>query len=153
MNRLEIDTTYSIIKMIIDRLLEAKNVTYVAQKDAPSTYKYMRLVRETTNMFVVFDGGDHGILGKEYNIKFRALHDSMHYDYNLSFKFDDERELSRLTCIEFRNEALALGCNKHEADNVAKIIDAEIRGQIDYYVKHGKYVEDQTKFIYKQLGA
>ena len=104
-------------------------------------------------MFLVFSGGDHGILGKEYNIKFRAIHDHMHRTLGLTFNFSDEKVLSVLTQAEFARIAGLLGINYNDIYYMVKVIGAEIGGQIEYYEKNKKYVEDQTEFIYNYLSA
>lgn len=139
---------YNNLRLIIDILLERYNVRYEESQDAPSTYATMRQERDNRGYFVVYNGGDHGMLNREYNIRFRALHDAMHYKYNLSFSYDDERKLSDITAIEaFLVAYNELGLTTWESFVVREIVTAEIRGQIDYYQANKKYVKDQTQFI------
>lgn len=144
---------YELIKECIDYVIARDNIQYIASPLAPNTYKGMRNYRDDMGHFLVFDGGDHGFLGEDYNIKFRALHDAMHYKNELTFKFEDELALSEITARDFFNIAYnQLGATIYESVVVRDIIRAEIGGQIEYYKKHNTYVEDQSKFIMEQFG-
>ena len=139
---------YEDIKQIIDILLVKHDIKFTACIDAPSKFKDVKQYYAKHNSFKVFDGGDHGYLGKEYNIKFRALHDYMHVMYNLTFKFKDEKLLSDITSITFINMAQGdLGLDQVRSCLVSLIITAEIRGQIEHYELTSTYVPDQVKFI------
>lgn len=151
----DINKAYNNIKVIIDGMINLNKIYFDVCPDAPNTYKAMRKAYEDSiklngkGFFTVYGGGDHGLLGREANIKFRALHDAMHYKHNLSFKFEDEKRLSDITKKEFILYSYRiLGLTQWEAYCIGEVISAEIRGQIEFYEKHGKYVEDQTEFIY-----
>lgn len=149
----DINRGYELIKECIDYVITRDNIQYIASPLAPNTYKGMRNYRDDMGHFLVFDGGDHGLLGEEYNIKFRALHDAMHYENELTFKFDDELTLSDITAREFVNISEKLGYSCKDSYVVHRIITAEIRGQIEHYKEYGEYVKDQTCFVYELLGA
>jgi len=139
---------YEDIKQLIDILLVKHDIKFTACIDAPNKFKDVKQYYAKHNSFKVFNGGDHGYLGKEYNIKFRALHDYMHVMYNLSFNFKDEKLLSDITSITFINMAQGeLGLDQVRSCIVSLIITAEIRGQIEYYEVNNSYVPDQVKFI------
>ena len=143
---------YETIKVIIDAMLNKYSVAFEASLNAPSTYKAMRQSFDDTGKFIVYNGGDHGLLGEEYNVKFRALHDAMHYKYNLSFKFEDEKKLSNITANEFYKYAYDnLDATHFEIVVIRDIIDAEIKGQIEYYEQNKEYVKDQSSFILNHL--
>lgn len=149
----DLNNAYANIKRITDYLLKRMGVKFITSELAPNTFKGMKAYREDFGQFLVYSGGDHGLLGEEYNIKFRALHDAMHYMLDLSFKFEDERKLSRLTAKEYA----MVGYNVFELTQwegycIREVISAEIAGQVDYYEKHGKYVDNQTKFICNYFG-
>ena len=72
----------------------------------------------------------------------------MHYDKGLSFSFQDEKILSALTVNEFRDVVYnRFNATHWEMVIVGEIINAEIRGQIEYYELNKSYVEDQKQFI------
>jgi len=146
--RKDIDLAYSNIRTIIDKLMIRYQVNFKPSSNAPSTYKAMRSKRDENGYFVVYNGGDHGLLGEDYNIKFRALHDFMHYKHNLSFKFEDERKLSDITMITFSEMAWGeLNITAWQTHCIRQVIDREIRGQIDYFETRGHYVPNQSVFI------
>jgi hypothetical protein len=149
----EIESSYEVIKQIIDVLLNRFSVSYRADSDCGTmTYEAMLGAYLSHGIFVVYSGGDHGFLGEEYNIKFRALHDYLHYATRLSFSFAHERQLSRITGALFSNEVGKLRGNRSTVrKTVQRIIEAEIGGQIDYYEKHRQYVKDQKQFIIDYL--
>lgn len=161
MNIQDVTKAYDNIRWIIKGLLKRDKIDFEVCPDAPNTYKAMRESYEKTlrdsyrgvGYFRVYGGGDHGVLGREANIQFRALHDAMHYKHNLSFKFEDEKKLSDITKKEFMLYAYRnMGLTAWETYCIGEVINAEIRGQIEYYEKHGQYVSDQTKFILEYLG-
>lgn len=147
----QVNKVYDLMKQIIDIKLSELSVKYYPVADAPNSYKSMRKSYDDFGLFLVYNGGCHGLLGQEYNIKFRALHDFMHYTYNITFKFDDERRLSDITRAEFKEVAERLEASEFDKYLLDKIIAAEIEGQIDYYQLTGEYVEDQKEFILSKL--
>lgn len=152
--RNEVLQAYDLIKQCIDWYIEKQDIKFISSNIAPNTYKGMRQYRDDFGQFLVYNGGDHGLLGQEYNIKFRALHDSMHYAHELSFKFEDEKTLSDITARQFALIAYYhFDATHYEIALIKRVINAEIKGQIEYYEKHGTYVKDQSKFILERLGV
>lgn len=151
MKRQDLLKAYSNIELIIDNLIKRYDIQYLEANDAPSTFKSMSAHYIEHGVFKVFNGGDHGYLGKEYNIKFRALHDFMHYYNGLTFSFKDEKELSRLTVKLFNKVGISIGLSYMDCYHISKVIDAEIRGQIEYYEQNKTYVPNQSEFISKYL--
>lgn len=156
--RQDVDKAYKNIKDIIDGMLNLNKIDFHVCPDAPSTYKAMRKAYEDSiklngkGFFTVYGGGDHGLLGREYNIRFRALHDSMHYKYDLSFSFEDEKKLSDITKKEFMLHSYRiLGLTQFETFVIGQVIDREIRGQIEYYEVNKNYVANQAEFILGEL--
>lgn len=144
----DLERAYDLIRQCIDYCIERDKIKFISSELAPNTYKGMRQYRDDFGQFLVYSGGDHGMLGEEYNIKFRALHDAMHYENELSFSFKDERVLSEMTSREFFNIAYnLLGATIWESRVVYSVIEAEIKGQIDYYEKYRSYVPNQTEYI------
>ena len=153
-SKTEVQAAYRIIKAVIDIELNKRHIKYKASSSAPQSYKKMRDCFDALGYFLVYDGGDHGMMGKEYNIKFRALHDAMHYAYGISFKFGDEKRLSTITANLFAKAAFNnYACSRREIVLIRSIIDAEIRGQIEHFEFNKCYVEDQSSFILSYLNA
>lgn len=151
MTKQELLEAYKALTQCIDEYISKYNVKFISSELAPSTYKAMTQYRKEFGQYLVYSEGDHGFLGKEYNIKFRACHDHGHYTLGLTFSVQDETELSNQSMYEFRSIAKDLGYNSQIADNIAKIIDCEVRQQREYYAETGEYVKDQTKFIEERL--
>lgn len=152
-SRKEIETGYDIIKDCIDYVLKRDDIKFISSEIAPNTYKGMVQYFNDHGQYLVYNGGDHGFLGQDYNVKFRALHDAMHRENNLTFSFKDEIILSEMTSREFSDIAYSkLGKSLKESYLVSDIINAEIKGQIEYYKKNKEYVSNQSKFIMEYLG-
>lgn len=150
----DVSKAYEYIKQIIDAKIRLYRIEYEVCNDAPNKYEDMVSSFETCNYFKVFGGGDHGHLGREYNIKFRALHDYMHYTNELSFSFADEKQLSMITQWEFMQYAYnRMGLTQWETYCIGQVIKAEIQGQIEYYEKNNQYVKNQTSFVLEYLGV
>ena len=142
---------YRIIRILIDLYIDDHGIDYIIAEDAPQTFTQMKAMKEKHGKFIVYNGGDHGHLGKEYNIKFRAMHDFMHLKHGLTFKYTDEKKLSELTAEVLSDMSWNFGFSAWDGYLVRKIIKAEIGGQIEYYEKHKEYVKDQSKFIEQYL--
>ena len=142
----ELNRAYVVLTHCIDQYISTHDVKFSVSEIAPSNYKRMIEYRSKFGHFLVSSEGDHGLLGKEYNIKFRAVHDHGHYTLGLNFSVKDELELSEHSAYEFRSIAKGLGFEV-EADNVYKIIEAEVKEQRLYYARTGQYVADQAAFI------
>lgn len=153
MERQRLLTAYENIQTITDFLLDFYKVKFETSLIAPNNYKEMVSHYRLNDYFLVYSGGDHGYLGYEYNTKFRALHDFMHQLHGLTFKFEDEKKLSDITADQFFKIGKLMGLKLGECIDIADIITAEIKGQIEYYQKHNKYVTDQKQFINDYLGV
>ena len=151
MERKDFNKAIEILKAYIDAAIV--NIDYKASADAPNSYKKMREFKDKNGYFLIYNGGDAGILGAEYNVKFRAVHDEMHYRLKLSFSFKHEKELSAITAREVALWAYDNGYTQFEAYNAYQVVGAEIKGQIEYFEKHGKYIEDQVKYIENYLNV
>lgn len=151
MTKQELLEAYKVLTHCIDEYISKYDIKFISSELAPSTYKGMINYRKEFGQFLVYSEGDHGHLEQEYNIKFRACHDHGHYTLGLDFSVKDETELSNHSMYEFRGIAKDLGYSQEIADNIARIIDCEVRQQREYYRDTGSYVEDQIKFIEDRL--
>lgn len=151
--KLGLKVGYEAIKKIIDVYIAENNIKFITSEIAPNTFKGMKSYFEDHGQFLVYSGGDHGYLGQDYNIKFRAVHDFMHLKNNLTFKFEDEKELSDITVLEFRSIASDLGLKIESRKVIGAIITAEIKGQIEFYELNKTYVADQKSFTNDYLSV
>jgi len=144
---MDILRTYSFIKLCIDHVIKEENIIFKASENAPSTFKGIKEYFSKNSEYMVYNGGDHGYL-EEYNIKFRAVHDYMHIKYDLSFRFEDEKKLSDITARKFASIAYNhFNCTHYDMACIMRVINAEIKGQIEYYELNNSYVVDQKHFI------
>ena len=153
MKKSELIQAYNNIEKVIDRLITRYGIQYESSEDAPNTFKSMVNSYVEHGIFKVFDGGDHGYLGKAYNIKLRALHDFMHYYNGITFSFKDEKKLSDITVKLFAQTARELNISYTECFYIGQVMDAEIKGQIEYYEVNKTYVVNQMDFIDSYLNV
>lgn len=151
MTKSELLEAYKALTQCIDKYISTYDIQYLSSELAPSTYKDMVAYRKNFGQYMVYSEGDHGFLGKEANIKFRACHDHGHYTLGLNFSVKDETELSNHSMYEFRTIARGMGYSQEISDNVARIIDTEVRLQREYYDITGEYVGDQRQFVMGKL--
>jgi len=151
MTKTELLYGYELLKKIIDQYIQDNNISFITSEIAPNTFKGMTEYYNDHGQFLIYNGGDHGFLGEEYNLKFRALHDYMHIVYDLKFTYNDEKLLSSITAFDFMVLGRILGMNNDDLALVGNIVNAEIRGQIEYYQENKSFVDDQSKFIQEYL--
>jgi hypothetical protein len=134
--------------------VESQKIDYRESETAPSTYKAMRETRDRLGYFVIYNGASlTSIFSPEINVKFRAVHDSFHYFFELGFTFNEEKHLSELQALDFYFTALRAGYSELIADSIYKIVNAEIRGQIEYYEKNKKFIKNQREYILNYLNV
>lgn len=128
---------------------------YPSNDAAPNTYKDMRESYDKHKIFFInSEASDTTIYShKKYNIMFRAIHDKMHYDYELSFKFEDEKTLSKITEQVFLQWCLDNNKCLDTAFNAMKVINAEIRGQIEFYEENNDFVVNQKEYVLDYLNV
>jgi hypothetical protein len=148
-----LEQTVNNLKKLLEIYEVIHNVQYIVNDNAPQTFKAVKQWFNKYGYLNIYSGGDHGLLGFKHNVLFRAIHDSMHIKHNLGFNKKDELKLSKITEQVFYELALAWGLSEYEALNIRKLINIEISGQIEYYYKYNKYVDDQTAYTINAWGA
>lgn len=128
-------------EMIIDRQLKEFNVKYMVVENAPNNFTDMVNFREKHGYFGIYGGGsDFTIFSSpEYNFKFRALHDMIHFTLGLTFSFKDELKLSEIHANTMPTKILQ------------DILNIEVGGQIKYYMENKRYVVNQKVFMLTEL--
>lgn len=127
------------INKIIVKMVEYQLETglrYTVSDTAPDTYERLQAECTPTRLVVWSGASDASIWGKEGNYLFRAVHDSIHLEYGLSFDDMDEAEVCYLTC-----ELLDL----NQAERA--IMEAEIIGQLKYKNEYSQFPTDQRAFM------
>jgi len=125
---------------------------HIAVADAPNTYKALLLHRGTLWMgqpLPVYNGGcDRTIYSSpNVNYAFRAWHDGIHIAHELDFSPAGEQQVLAVSHAHMAQHAKRYGL---VAEDFAAIT-ADILGQVMYYQKHGKYVDDQQAFVTRCL--
>lgn len=151
MKRQDYEKALEILELYIES--ESKKVNYKTSLDAPSKYLEMRKFRDENGYFLIYSGASETTIfsSNEINIKFRAIHDAEHYNNKLNFSFNDEKLLSELQASKAALWAYGAGYTQFESYNVLKIVNAEIKGQIEYYEVNGKFLENQKEYIENYL--
>jgi hypothetical protein len=144
---MQISKAYKLLTQVIEAYAQEEGIKFVTSPDAPSQFEEMKNFFTRNGYFLVYDGGDHGFLGKEANTLFRAVHDYTHCLYGYDFSFEGETSLSAKTIEIFDKVAKGLGISKKGRKAIAKIIHIEIKLQLDHYYKTGDFVEDQGQFV------
>lgn len=100
--------------------------------------------RKACKPFPVYDGGSENTIydSPAANHAFRFWHDYLHYAHNLTIKAADE-----LKAAELHREGVAavFGADSLEA----RIMFADVAGQVLYYANTGKFVDNQRGFIFQ----
>lgn len=119
-------------------------VTYTPTPHAPERFKDLKQFAgalDGSALLPVYDGAcDRTIYDKPTdNIAFRAWHDAIHLEKNLSFKKVDEYQVGIIHCDQLR----LIKAPQHVIDAVFY----DVCGQIEYYERFGKFVDDQKAFV------
>lgn len=149
----QFNTALNALETVLNQVV--KSIPYKSSLEAPSSYKAVCDFYNANGYFLIYSGSSDKTIfsNNEMNIKFRAYHDAGHYYNSLSFKFKDEKKLGKIQANELENVAVAMGYNLEIASHIESIVLAEINGQIEYYEKHNKYLEDQKAYILNLLVA
>lgn len=108
--------------------------------DAPNSYKALKPYKNAV-ILPVFNGDcDHTIHNTpQDNINFRAWHDCIHLQYDLSFKSEHEKAVGLIHCDQLR----LIGAPTH----VINAVYFDVIGQIEYYNKYNEFVGNQKQFV------
>lgn len=149
----DFDQACNILELFIDSYVS--RVAYKVVDNAPSSYKAMRIFKVKHGYFGIEGGAsDKTIYSTPLkNIQFRAIHDYMHFTEELTFSFKDEKILSEFTAQKIRSWAWDNGFTAFQCSNVYKLVNAEIKGQIEYYEQHKQFINDQSAYIKQYLGV
>lgn len=131
------------IDSILAKMLayQVKNrIQYTIHDDAPDTFERLQAECSPTRLRVWSGASESSIWGIEGNYLFRAIHDSIHLLYGLSFSDLDEATVCYMSCE-------SLGLNKAERI----IMQAEIIGQLEYKAEFGEFPENQREFTINYL--
>lgn len=120
-------------------LKQAETLQYRVSDSAPGTES--ELFGNVGRDLIIWSGESDNTIYQDpkVNHAFRAIHDAMHLKTGLGFTPEEEIEMGRIQAAQI------------DSDFIAKLFYIEIAGQAEYYLKHGKFVEDQINFTLNQL--
>lgn len=117
----------------------------IAEKTTNSFKEFKQEVENNNGMMIISsEGCEKTIYGNAYlNILARAWHDEIHLAHNLDFSMKDEFLVSDIQSGQLRNstEDVQLG------DDMATIIELDIKGQVIYYDRYKEFVDNQLLFV------
>lgn len=108
--------------------------------------KVKRHYRKTGRVLVWTGESDNTIFGTpEDNHAFRAWHDYVHINFDLPFTKQGEHTVMLLQ----QRHVDTIGgyyFTRHEKDTFVKLLECEIAGQLDEFIRTGDFVKDQRAF-------
>lgn len=118
-------------------LNKVKSLVWSVSDSAPSTFG--DLVGHGGSLVVWSGESNHSIYGDPHvNRAFRALHDSMHVRFGLSFSAEHEIELARRTAAMFDG-------------TLADLVWSDIAGQVEFFKEFGHFPSNQVDFVLNYL--
>lgn len=137
---LGIDPTFDYIVS----LMAPKRLKYTASQF--ESFDAMRKDFEAFGVLTVnVNYSDNTIFGSPVtNWQFRAWHDSQHIEANADFSSEGER-----IAASFQQSQIVIldGPSMEDKRRWIALIDAEVNGQLDYYLQHGAFPTNQREFV------
>lgn len=143
-------TTYAV--NYITPLLLPEGYDTTTDESAVNSLDKLQALYNDEGRIVVWSGGSDNTIydSPKTNHNFRAWHDFLHVTMGATFTEAGERNV----CDKhIRQVALYLShkFNKAQLNAVARTLDAEINGQVSYYLQNGVFVTDQRNFMEQYL--
>lgn len=112
----------------------ANKLRYTVKSYAPETFQELKASK--TGSLIVYDGASENTVygDPKVNHAFRAWHDALHLSLNADFTSEGEYRVG----IE---QARLI-----DSDIMARIILAEVNGQVEYFERHGCFPANQLQF-------
>lgn len=120
------------------------SLSYYGTSDAPNNWKALQAFKGCLTggeSLPVFNGACDLTIYEQPrdNVTFRAWHDAIHLSLGLSFKPVDEVKVGLEHCRQLR----LIGAPVH----VINAVFFDVVGQVEYYSRHGQFVQDQKQFV------
>jgi len=122
---------------------QARGWSYYLTDDAPETYEGLKKRSAYMNIPIADYGSDTSIYSPRINGLFRFWHDVTHLELDRGFSLSGEE----VVCREHLAEGKELGLSIL----ALRILEADTCGQVAYYFKHKKFVENQAAFVQSVL--
>jgi len=110
---------------------------YEVSEQAPQTYAELTDAYRKRGIITVWSGASDQTIYGDANVNFamRAWHDALHIELGADFSLAGETRVA-LKQAELIGDA-----------ELAKILMAEVLGQVEYYHRHGQFPIDQHAFV------
>lgn len=127
------------IRAVNSAILElSRDLKWVPRDLAPSTE--VELFNAPRVLPIWTGASENSVFQDErVNWHFRAIHDTAHLETGLGFTVEQEIELGRIQA------------SKLSSDFLARLFWLEIAGQAEYFLKHGKFIENQLEWTLENL--
>lgn len=118
---------------------QVKGMSYQVNSIAPATFQELKA--NSTGILTVWDGASDNTIYGDANVNhaFRAWHDALHLKLNASFTLEGE-------ILVAKEQSRLIG-----SDLLGDILIAEVKGQAEYFNKHGQFPVNQVEFITNYL--
>lgn len=116
---------------------------YYTTKYAPESFQDLKGQSQDKVIPIADYGSDTSIYGKEFNSLFRFYHDVTHLENDWTFSKRGET----LTVEQHQRDANRLGLSAL----AKRILWADTYGQVEYYFKNRRFVENQLDFVWMCL--
>lgn len=127
-------------------------ISYAESESCPTTGREISATfeqcRRAVKPFPVYSGGCANTIYPiaADNLAFRFWHDFLHWRHGATIKTADEIRLAK---IHARQVGQHFGRDSIEA----RVIYADIAGQVEYYASAGEYLKDQKGFVFYYINA
>lgn len=114
--------------------------SFYLSNEAPETYKELLEYADSMVIPINCNGSSSSIYSKPHiNTLFRFWHDVIHIEEGLGFTLMDEGKVADIHIEEGREFGLS--------SLALQILEADTKGQVEYYYKHNKFVDNQKAFV------
>lgn len=150
-----LDMGFNIATMTIARRLMPMG--WDSGHDAPKTFEELHKHFNRTNRIKVYDGACENTIFDcaEHNMAFRAWHDYHHLRLNAPFTLQGELEVMRAQQNDlirlYGTPGAPMNAQPERVKRWCDIIEAEVKGQVEFYQEHGYFVRNQMQFVRKYL--
>ena len=117
--------------------------SFYTTSEAPESYKDLKAMTKDKCIPIADYGSDSSIYGKHINTLFRFYHDVTHLENDWSFNQESEA----LTAEKHRQDGIEYGLSPL----ALQILWADTFGQVQYYVRNKRFVNNQRDFVWMCL--
>lgn len=142
------DVQLELGNLAIDRAKYYWPLGYILSDTPRDNYEDMVTEYHARGLLTVWTGAsDETIFGQPYlNWAFRTWHDAVHINLHADFSYEHEIRVQECQQQEALQWCKNYGVSEEKTDFILLLLEAEIKGQLDYQLEHGEFPVDQVKF-------